>query len=164
MAERDPAPGADITLTLDFRIQRLAEEALGDDCGAAVVLDPRNGEVLAMASSPSFDPNRFGSGMSPEEWAELDTSESHPLLNRAIQGTYPPGSVFKPVVVLAALEAEARPRIRGSTVRAAMDWAGLCFTAGRRRGTAGLPCGKGLSSLATAISVNSACSAATNES
>jgi len=100
----EPIPGRDVSLTLDFRLQRLVEEALGDERGAAVILDPRNGDVLAMASSPFFDPNRFGAGMSREEWAELHSSESHPMVNRAIQGTYAPGSVFKPIVVLAALE------------------------------------------------------------
>jgi len=103
LQSREPVQGRDVSLTIDFRFQRLVEEALGDDRGAAVILDPRNGDVLAMASSPAFDPNRFGAGMSREEWAELK-GESHPMVNRAIQGTYAPGSVFKPIMVLAALE------------------------------------------------------------
>ena len=102
--DRESLQGQDISLTLDFRIQRLAEEALGEDRGAVVVVDPRNGEVLAMASAPAFDPNRFGSGMSSEEWAELEGSESRPMINRALQGAYPPGSTFKPVVAFAAME------------------------------------------------------------
>jgi penicillin-binding protein 2 len=104
MKGKEAIPGQDVVLTMDFRIQRLVEEALGEDRGAAVVVDPRNGDVLAMASSPTFDPNRFGAGMSREEWMELNDNENRPMLNRAIQGIYPPGSTFKPIVVLAALE------------------------------------------------------------
>lgn len=105
--EREAVLGRDITLSIDWRIQRLAEEALSDARGAAVIVEPFSGEILAMASSPSFDPNRFGIGIDPEEWRELLTDEARPLFNRAIQAAYPPGSVFKPVVALAALDSAA---------------------------------------------------------
>ncbi len=102
--ERSPVPGADLRLTLDARIQRLAEAALGTDRGACVILDPRNGDVLALASAPGFDPNRFIPNIPTAEWRRLMEDDAHPLLNRATSGRYPPGSIFKPIVALAALE------------------------------------------------------------
>lgn len=104
IGERIPKSGRDITLTLDLGIQRGVEQAMTNTTGAAVVVDPRNGDVLAIASSPGFDPNRFSIGLSKEEWDQIRTSEDNPLFNRAISGAYPPGSVFKPVVVMTALE------------------------------------------------------------
>jgi penicillin-binding protein 2 len=108
-----PKPGRDVTLALDTKIQRVAEEALDqagydgrDDPpevkGAAVLLDVRNGDVLAMASRPGFDPNVFSGALSQETWDSLNRP-SAPLLNRAIQSQYPPGSVFKPLAEYAAL-------------------------------------------------------------
>ncbi len=106
IARRDPVPGADIWLALDSDVQRAAERALQDIAGAAVVLDPRNGDVLALASSPSFDPNVFGSGLSPREWRRLTDDSRRPLFHRAISGVYPPGSVYKMAVAIPALENE----------------------------------------------------------
>jgi penicillin-binding protein 2 len=92
-------------LTLDARIQAMAESALEGEQGAAVVIDPRNGEVLAMASSPSFDPNLFVPGISKDVWKRLSAEDSgFPLINRTISAIYPPGSLFKPVVGIAGLE------------------------------------------------------------
>lgn len=99
-----PASGLDVVLTLDSRIQRLVEDVLAGQKGACVVIDPRNGDILAMASSPSFDSNSFTPTLSKSEWARLSTAEEKPLFNRAIAGAYPPGSVFKPVVAIASLE------------------------------------------------------------
>lgn len=90
--------------TLDREFQRKVEELLGQRPGAVVVMDPRNGQVLAMASYPRFDPNVFVGGISNENWQALLNDPGRPLLNRAIQGTYPPGSVFKIVTLAAALE------------------------------------------------------------
>lgn len=104
VGERSPRSGTDISLTLDLGIQRLVESALTNTTGAAVILDPRNGDVLAMASSPAFDPNRISLGITKKEWDEIRTSEDNPLINRAVSGIYPPGSIFKPVVVMAALD------------------------------------------------------------
>lgn len=104
MDELKAVPGSDVTLTVDTRIQRLVEEALSGETGAAVVLDPRNGDVLAMASSPSFDPNSFSPSVSMAELSRLSSDEGKPFFNRAISGTYPPGSAFKPIVAIAALE------------------------------------------------------------
>jgi penicillin-binding protein 2 len=103
IAERAPECGRDVQLALDVRLQRLAEEVLVGREGAVVVLDPSNGDVLAMASSPAFDPNAFGPGLRQGEWARLLSDRSQPLVNRAIAEVYPPGSTFKPVVALAAL-------------------------------------------------------------
>ncbi len=98
-----PIAGWDLYLTLDLGLQKEAEKLLEGKWGAIVALDPRNGEVLAMASSPSFDPRDFSRGLDPEKWQELLRDPGHPLTNRAIQGLYAPGSVFKVLVALAAL-------------------------------------------------------------
>jgi peptidoglycan glycosyltransferase len=92
--------GDDVQLTIDIDVQRAAEAALEGATGAIVALDPHSGEVLAMASSPTFDPN-----FTPEEWDHLRTAEGSPLLNRATLGLYTPGSTFKTVTLAAALEA-----------------------------------------------------------
>ncbi len=97
-------PGYDLYLTLDIRLQQKAEELLKDKSGAIVALDPRNGDVLAMASSPGYDPNIFVKGITPKDWDLLSHSPLHPLQNRCIQGLYPAGSVFKIVVALTGLE------------------------------------------------------------
>jgi penicillin-binding protein 2 len=97
-------PGNNVALTLDLRLQQVAEQALGDRRGAVVALDPANGAVLAFVSKPGFDPNYFVDGIDPQYWAELNNSPDRPLYNRVIAGTYPPGSTFKPFMALAALE------------------------------------------------------------
>lgn len=106
-SERPPASGNDVALTIDFRIQRLLDAVLEGERGAAVVMDPRNGEVLGMASGPGFDPNEFSTGIGRDEWRALITDTNKPMINRATTGLYPPGSTFKPIVALAALEAGA---------------------------------------------------------
>lgn len=97
-------PGSNVTLTLSLKLQKLTAELLEGKNGAIVVMDPRNGEILAMASNPSFDPNIFASGISGAEWNKLTTNKYKPLQNKATQGQYPPGSVYKIVVATAALE------------------------------------------------------------
>jgi penicillin-binding protein 2 len=97
-------PGQNLVLTLDANLQRRAEEALSGKAGAIVALDPNNGDILAMVSGPTFDQNRFIRGLSTKEWQDLIDDPTHPLTNKAIQGAYPPGSTFKPVVDAAALE------------------------------------------------------------
>jgi len=101
---RAPRSGSDIELALDLKIQRLAEKTLGDTPGSMVVLDPRNGDILAMANYPRFDGNDFVPFIPTKLWDRINNDEQKPLLNRAIGGSYPPGSIFKPVVALAALE------------------------------------------------------------
>ena len=99
---RQPVPGRDITVTLDSDIQASLENALAGVRGAGVVLDPRNGDILAMASAPTFDPNALSPAPSPALWKALLDDADRPLINRAIAGCYPPGSTFKPFVALAA--------------------------------------------------------------
>ena len=103
--QRIPAiAGRNIRLTLDLDLQQEAARLLEDKAGAVVAMDPRNGDVLAMVSSPSFDPNIFARNLRPEQWQELTSHPKKPLQNRVIQNTYPPGSVFKIIVALAGLD------------------------------------------------------------
>lgn len=97
--------GQSLTLTLDARLQRAAYEAFDEESGAAVVLNVRTGEILALVSTPSFDPNLFTNGISYKHWNALLKNERTPLVNKAVSGQYSPGSTFKVVVALAALEA-----------------------------------------------------------
>ncbi|MDD3445150.1 MAG: penicillin-binding protein 2, partial [Zavarzinia sp.] len=97
--------GADVVLGVDLDLQRYAYQRLGEESGAAVVMDVHTGEVLALASSPGFDPTPFNLGLSKTEWKALSTNERNPLTNKPISGQYPPGSTFKMVVGLAALDA-----------------------------------------------------------
>ena len=108
--------GQNVFLTIDLAVQKAADQALAEvrtrharTLGAAVVLDVRNGDVLALASSPTFDPNQYIRGLTHPEWAVLSDPEQRPLLNRAVYGGFPPGSIFKMVVGLAALEAGFNP-------------------------------------------------------
>ena len=102
-----PTPGHNLYLSLDLDLQRVAIEALGDGRGAIVAIDPNNGEILALVSAPSFDPNAFATGMSRSEFNALQNNEDRPLFNRAVRGSYPPGSTIKPMLALAALETGA---------------------------------------------------------
>lgn len=100
---RAPAPGRDIRLTIDLGIQQSAERALAGEHGAVVIMDAQNGDLLAMASAPAFDPNAFVPTISSRRWEALRKNPAKPLFNRAASGTYAPGSTFKPVVAIAAL-------------------------------------------------------------
>jgi penicillin-binding protein 2 len=120
-------PGNNVALTLDLRLQQVAEQALGERRGAVVALDPASGAVLAFVSKPGFDPNSFVDGIDPQSWAELNNSPDRPLYNRVIAGTYPPGSTFKPFMALAALDLGKR------TPRSAInDTTGYFFFGDRR--------------------------------
>lgn len=100
----EPRPGNDVVLNLDFRLQSIVEEALGSWKGAVFALDPRNGEVLAFHSAPSFDPNLFAGNVSVQQLQAIFADPATPLLNRVIGGAYQPGSVFKTVTLLAGLK------------------------------------------------------------
>lgn len=102
---RPPLPGKSIFLTLDRSLQLETEQAFGDQSGAAVVLNVNNGDILSMVSRPAFDPALFASGISTEQWKALVNNPDHPLQAKAISGQYPPGSTYKMVTALAALEA-----------------------------------------------------------
>ncbi len=101
-------PGNTLVLSIDIKLQALVEQMFGDRRGALVAIDPRNGEVLAFVSKPSFDPNLFVDGIDVENWRALNESIDKPLLNRALRGTYPPGSTFKPFMAMAALSSGKR--------------------------------------------------------
>ncbi|WP_051241815.1 penicillin-binding protein 2 [Azohydromonas australica] len=103
-----PTPGNTVVLSVDIKLQALVEELFGDRRGALVAMDPRSGEVLAFVSKPTFDPNLFVDGIDVDNWRELNESIDKPLLNRALRGTYPPGSTFKPFMAIAALSTGKR--------------------------------------------------------
>lgn len=102
--EVEPTPGNNVFLTIDSEIQRAVERALTGKKGCAIVMNPNNGAILALASSPSFNPNMFSRTISFKEWAALIADPHHPLQNKAIQGQYPPGSVYKIVTAIAGLK------------------------------------------------------------
>lgn len=118
LGKKDPLPGHNLVLTIDYRIQKAAETAIDDQlaylqtktefnkakAAAAVVLNPKNGEILAMVSRPSFNPNLFNGGISEKDWKLLNDNPYHPMDNKAISGEYPPGSTFKIITGTAALE------------------------------------------------------------
>lgn len=103
LASSAATPGNTVVLSIDIKLQRLIEDMYGERRGALVALDPKTGEVLAFVSKPTFDPNLFVDGIDQENWTMLNESIDKPLLNRALRGTYPPGSTYKPFMALAAL-------------------------------------------------------------
>ena len=105
---RPPTPGNTLNLSIDIKLQALVEQLFGERRGALVAIDPRNGEVLAFVSKPTFDPNLFVDGIDADAWRELNEDIDKPLLNRALRGTYPPGSTFKPLMAMAALTSGKR--------------------------------------------------------
>jgi penicillin-binding protein 2 len=108
LASSPATPGNTVKLSLDIKLQKLIEDLYGDRRGALVAMDPKTGEVLALVSKPTFDPNLFVEGIDVENWTALNESPDKPLLNRALRGTYPPGSTYKPFMALAALETGKR--------------------------------------------------------
>jgi penicillin-binding protein 2 len=135
LASNPATPGNTIKLSIDIKLQKLIEEMYGERRGALVAIDPRNGEVLAFVSMPIFDPNLFVEGIDQENWQILNESIEKPLLNRALRGTYPPGSTYKPFMALAALE--TGKRTAGTIINDAGSWTfgGHTF---RSHGDAGL--------------------------
>ena len=108
LASSPSTPGNTVMLSIDIKLQKLVEDMYGERRGALVALDPRTGEVLAFVSKPTFDPNLFVDGIDVENWQMLNESVDKPLLNRALRGTYPPGSTYKPFMALAALQTGTR--------------------------------------------------------
>jgi penicillin-binding protein 2 len=104
MSRTEATSGSNLILSIDIELQKILEEAFADFRGALVAIEPSTGDVLAYVSRPGFDPNLFVDGIDSQSWNELNTSLDRPLLNRPLQGTYPPGSTFKPFMALAALE------------------------------------------------------------
>ena len=108
LASSPAIPGNTVMLSIDIKLQKLIEDMFGQRRGALVALDPKSGEVLAFVSKPTFDPNLFVEGIDVDSWQELNESIDLPLLNRALRGTYPPGSTYKPFMAMAALETGKR--------------------------------------------------------
>ncbi len=108
LASTPSTPGNVVVLSIDIKLQKLVEDMFGERRGALVAIDPRNGEVLAFVSKPTFDSNLFVDGIDQDNWQMLNESLDKPLLNRALRGTYPPGSTYKPFMALAALETGQR--------------------------------------------------------
>lgn len=104
LSAKPSTPGKDVYLTIDCQLQRYTEERLGEESAACVVMDCNTGDVLALASSPGYDPNLFNVGISSVAWNDLITNDHKPLLNKALSGSYPPGSTFKPAMALAAYD------------------------------------------------------------
>ncbi len=108
LASTPSTPGNMVALSIDIKLQKLVEDLYGERRGALVAMDPRNGEVLAFVSKPTFDPNLFVDGIDSESWTALNEDVDKPLLNRALRGTYPPGSTYKPLMAMAALNSGKR--------------------------------------------------------
>jgi penicillin-binding protein 2 len=108
LANTPATPGNTVVLSIDIQLQKLIEDMYGERRGALVAIDPRSGEVLAFVSKPTFDPNLFVEGIDVDNWRALNESVDKPLLNRALRGTYPPGSTYKPFMALGALETGTR--------------------------------------------------------
>ncbi|OGA97105.1 MAG: penicillin-binding protein 2 [Burkholderiales bacterium RIFCSPHIGHO2_12_FULL_61_11] len=108
LASNPATPGDSVMLSLDIHLQKLVEDMFGERRGALVALDPKTGDVLAFVSKPTFDPNLFVDGIDQESWQALNESIDKPLLNRALRGTYPPGSTYKPFMAMAALQTGTR--------------------------------------------------------
>ena len=108
LSRTPPVSGNNLTLTLDAKLQEITEKAFGDRRGALVAIEPSTGGILALVSTPTFDPNLFVDGIRTEDWDQLNNSPDRPMVNRALNGAYPPGSTFKPFMALAALESGKR--------------------------------------------------------
>jgi penicillin-binding protein 2 len=133
-----PVSGKNLTLTIDKKLQATAETMLADKTGAIVAMDPANGEILAMASSPSFDPNSFITGIDKTEWKALITGKNSPLTNKAISGQYSPGSVFKIVMALAGLEEGAISQEDAVSCPGAYEFGGRAFHCWQKKGHGGV--------------------------
>jgi penicillin-binding protein 2 len=103
LARSAPVPGNNLTLTLDVKLQEIAEKAFGDRRGSLVAIEPSSGGILALVSVPNYDPNLFVDGITTADWQALNDSPDKPMVNRALNGAYPPGSTFKPFMALGAL-------------------------------------------------------------
>ncbi|MEG0151081.1 MAG: penicillin-binding protein 2 [Comamonas sp.] len=108
LGSRAATPGNNLQLSIDIKLQKMVEDLYGDRRGVAIAMDPRSGELLAMVSKPTFDPNLFVDGIDQESWKALNESIDRPLLNRSLRGTYPTGSTYKPFMGLAGLETGKR--------------------------------------------------------
>lgn len=138
LENKEAIPGQSLQLTIDLDLQAVAELAMEGHRGAVVALDPRNGEVLAMVSRPSFDPNLFTTRIKSSDWKELVDSPYTPMLNRAIQAQFAPGSTFKPIVALAGLEAGELTEDTTANCPGSANFYGRTFKCHSKHGTVSL--------------------------
>ena len=134
LKEQLPRSGHDLYLTIDLALQEVAEEVLEGEAGAIVALDPRNGGILAMVSHPASDPNQLSRSLSSAAWRAISEDPYHPLTNRAMQGQYPPGSIFKLVVAAAALETEVIDPDFEVTCKGGLRFGGRTYQDWKRQG------------------------------
>ncbi|MEW6067232.1 MAG: penicillin-binding protein 2 [Nitrospirota bacterium] len=134
LQEKPAIKGKDITLSIDINLQQKAENALGKKAGAIIALNPETGEILSMVSKPSFDPNLFTRGINYDEWISLTQDKRKPILNRALQGLYPPGSIFKIVTAVAGLEEGVITRETRINCKGGIIYGGRYFGCWRRDG------------------------------
>ena len=127
LASKPATPGNTVLLSIDIKLQKLVEDMYGERRGALVAMDPKTGEVLAFVSKPTFDPNLFVDGIDVENWQALNESIDKPLLNRALRGTYPPGSTYKPFMGLAALTTGKRTATQITQDNGSWAFAGHVF-------------------------------------
>jgi penicillin-binding protein 2 len=113
LSRKPSIAGSNLQLSIDIRLQKIAEAAFGDERGALIAIEPATGDVLAYVSKPGYDPNLFVDGIDPQSWDALNNSPDKPMLNRPIQGAYPPGSTYKPFMALMALEMGKRTATQG---------------------------------------------------
>lgn len=134
LGSRPATPGNSLQLSIDIKLQKMVEELYGHRRGVAIAMDPRNGEVLAMVSKPTFDPNLFVDGIDQDSWKALNESLDRPLLNRSMRGTYPIGSTYKPFMALAGIE--TGKRTPGTVIQDGGSWTfgGHTFRSGHALG------------------------------
>jgi len=129
-----PVPGEDLVLTIDKDLQLYGENLLFGKKGSIIISDPNNGEILALVNRPSFNPNIFANGISSSDWQRLSTDADYPLTNRSVQGVYSPGSIFKVVTAIAALEEGVTDRKRKIYCSGSFELAGQVFTCWKETG------------------------------
>lgn len=134
LARQEGEPGLDVGLTIDTELQQFAAQRLGEESGSVVVMDVHNGDVLVMASTPSYDPNAFNRGLSSGEWKSLTENPRAPLTNKAVTGQYPPGSTFKVITAMAALESGVISPDQRVTCTGQMSLGNLRFHCWRKGG------------------------------
>ena len=134
LGSRPATPGNSLQLSIDIKLQKIVEDLYGNRRGVAIAMDPRNGEVLAMVSKPTYDPNLFVDGIDQENWKALNESLDRPLLNRSLRGTYPIGSTYKPFMALAGIE--TGKRTPGTVIQDGGSWTfgGHTFRSGHALG------------------------------
>ncbi len=144
LKEIPETPGESVVMTLDLDVQQVAEQAMAGKAGALVAIDPNTGGIIAMVSHPDFDPNVFASGLDSAEWRKLTTDPQHPLQDRVIQGTYPPGSTFKIVDSIAGLQEHAITPETAFTCSGGIWYGGREYRCWRHQGHGGISLHRGI--------------------